>query len=133
MATISAIDSINDLLNNHVNLSNFNGNVIKGGGKPVNLSKNRVNILKLILILIKLLKTDYKKKVRMANNAIENKFAEFVPEESFAIDDTAAYIVYPQLSNRKIAGEYKWELWEANLVDGKLKNAHKIIIKDFKL
>ncbi|MBP5999618.1 MAG: OmpA family protein [Sediminibacterium sp.] len=71
-----------------------------------------------------------KKKVRMANNAIENKFAEFVPEESFAIDDTAAYIVYPQLSNRKIAGEYKWELWEANLVDGKLKNAHKIIIKD---
>ena len=71
-----------------------------------------------------------KKKVRMANNAIENKFAEFVPEESFAIDDTAAYIVYPQLSNRKIDGEYKWELWEANLVDGKLKNAHKIIIKD---
>ena len=66
----------------------------------------------------------------MANNAIENKFAEFVPEESFAIDDTASYIVYPQLSNRKIAGEYKWELWEANLVDGKVKNAHKIIIKD---
>lgn len=71
-----------------------------------------------------------KKKVRMANNAIENKFAEFVPEESFTIDDTAKYIVYPQLSKRKINGDYKWELWEANLVEGKLKNAKKIQIKD---
>ena len=71
-----------------------------------------------------------KKKVRKANNAIENKFAEFIPEESFSIDDSASYIVYPQLSKRKIAGAYKWELWEANLVDGKLKNAQKINIKD---
>ena len=71
-----------------------------------------------------------RKKVRAANNTIENKFAEFVPEESFTIDDTAAYIVYPQLSKRKIAGDYKWELWEAYLVDGKLKNAKKIQIKD---
>uniref|UniRef100_A0A6C0CEX6 Uncharacterized protein n=1 Tax=viral metagenome TaxID=1070528 RepID=A0A6C0CEX6_9ZZZZ len=64
MATISAIDSLTDLLNNQVNLTNFNLGVMKGGGKPINLSKNRVNILKLILILIKLLKTDYKKKVK---------------------------------------------------------------------
>lgn len=71
-----------------------------------------------------------KKKIRAVNNAIENKFAEFVPEESFTIDDTASYIVYPQLSRRKINGEYKWELWEANLVDGKLKDAKKINIKD---
>jgi outer membrane protein OmpA-like peptidoglycan-associated protein len=71
-----------------------------------------------------------KKKVRMANNAIENKFAEFIPEESFSIDDTASYIIYPQLSKRKIAGTYKWELWEANLEDGKLKNARKIEIID---
>lgn len=71
-----------------------------------------------------------KKKLRAANNPIENKFAEFVPEESFTIDDTASYIVYPQLSKRKIAGDYKWELWEAYLVDGKLKNAKKIQIKD---
>ena len=44
-----------------------------------------------------------KKKLRAANNPIENKFAEFLPEESFTIDDTASYIVYPQLSKRKIA------------------------------
>lgn len=71
-----------------------------------------------------------KKKLRAANNAIENNFAEFVPEESFTIDDTAKYIVYPQLSKRKISGDYKWELWEANLQNGKLKNARKIQIKD---
>lgn len=71
-----------------------------------------------------------RRKVRAANNAIENKFAEFVPEESFTIDDTASYIVYPQLSKRKIAGDYKWELWEAYLVGGKLKDAKKIQIKD---
>ncbi len=71
-----------------------------------------------------------KRKVRAANNTIENKFAEFVPEESFTIDDTAKYIVYPQLSKRKINGDYKWELWEADLQNGKLKNARKIQIKD---
>jgi outer membrane protein OmpA-like peptidoglycan-associated protein len=71
-----------------------------------------------------------KKKLRAANNSIENNFAEFVPEESFTIDDTAKYIVYPQLSKRKISGDYKWELWEANLQNGKLKNARKIQIKD---
>lgn len=71
-----------------------------------------------------------KKKLRAANNAIENNFAEFVPEESFTIDDTAKYIVYPQLSKRKISGDYKWELWQANLQNGKLKNARKIQIKD---
>ncbi len=71
-----------------------------------------------------------KKKLRAANNAIENNFAEFVPEESFTIDDTAKYIVYPQLSKRKISGDYKWELWEANLQNGKLKNSRKIQIKD---
>ena len=68
MTTISAIDSLTDLLNNQVNLRSFNLGVVKGGGKPVNSSKNNVNILKLILILIKLLKTDYKKKVKRGGN-----------------------------------------------------------------
>jgi outer membrane protein OmpA-like peptidoglycan-associated protein len=71
-----------------------------------------------------------KKKLRASNNTIENKFAEFIPEESFTIDDSAKSIVYPQRSKRKINGNYKWELWEASLVDGKLKNAQKIKIQD---
>lgn len=71
-----------------------------------------------------------KKKIRATNNIIENQFAEFIPEESFSIDDSAKYIVYPQRSKRKINGKYKWELWEANLFAGKLKNARKINIKD---
>jgi outer membrane protein OmpA-like peptidoglycan-associated protein len=71
-----------------------------------------------------------KKKVRAANNLIENNFAEFIPEESFTINDSANYIIYPQRSKRKINSDYKWELWEANLVDGKLKNAHIIKIID---
>jgi len=75
MAAISAIDSLTDLLNKQVNLASFNNGVMKGGGKmTINTSsKKRVNVLKLILMLIKLLKTDYKKKVRrggsMATNA----------------------------------------------------------------
>ena len=71
-----------------------------------------------------------KKKIRSTNNNIENNFAEFIPEESFTIDDSAKYIVYPQLSKRKINGNYKWQLWEATLVNGKLTNAQKINIKD---
>jgi hypothetical protein len=76
MATISAIDSLTDLLNKQVNLASFNNGVMKGGGKMIanTSSKKRVNVLKLILMLIKILKTDYKKKVRrgggsMATNA----------------------------------------------------------------
>jgi hypothetical protein len=69
MATISAIDSLTDLLNKQVDLTTFNNRVVKGGGsKTVKSANNRVNILKLILILIKLLKTDYKKKVRRGGN-----------------------------------------------------------------
>jgi hypothetical protein len=64
MATISAIDSLTDLLNKQVNLASFNNGVMKGGGKMVSSSNKRVNVLKLILMLIKLLKTDYKKRVR---------------------------------------------------------------------
>ena len=64
MATISAIDSLTDLLNKQVNLASFNNGVMKGGGKMISSSKKRVNVLKLILMLIKILKTDYKKKVR---------------------------------------------------------------------
>ena len=71
-----------------------------------------------------------KKKIRSTNNSIENQFAEFIPEESFSIDDSAKYIVYPQRSKRKINGNYKWQLWEASLVNGKLKNTQKINIKD---
>ena len=71
-----------------------------------------------------------KKKVRAANNTIENKFAEFIPEESFTIDDSAKYIVFPQLSKRKFNGNYKWELWEGYLVNGLLKNAQRIRIND---
>lgn len=71
-----------------------------------------------------------KKRLRAANNIIENKFAEFIPEERFTIDDTAKYIVYTQLSKKKINRDYKWELWEAFLLDGKLKSAKKIPIQD---
>jgi outer membrane protein OmpA-like peptidoglycan-associated protein len=71
-----------------------------------------------------------KKKIRSTNNINENLFAEFIPEESFTIDDSAKYIVYPQRSKRKINGKYNWQLWEAYLVNGKLTNAHKINIVD---
>jgi outer membrane protein OmpA-like peptidoglycan-associated protein len=71
-----------------------------------------------------------KKKIRSTNNINENLFAEFIPEESFTIDDSAKYIVYPQRSKRKINGNYNWQLWEAYLVNGKLTNAHKINIVD---
>ena len=40
------------------------------------------------------------------DNINENIFAEFIPEESFTIDDSSKYIVYPQLSKRKINGKF---------------------------
>ena len=45
------------------NVNEFNDAVTSGGGMPINIKQQRVSILKLILILIKILKVDYKKKM----------------------------------------------------------------------
>ena len=57
-----AIVKMNELFKQY-NVNEFNNSVMSGGGRPINIKQQRVSILKLILILIKILKVDYKKKM----------------------------------------------------------------------
>lgn len=71
-----------------------------------------------------------KAKAKKFMNEVEKQFADFNPDQSFAIDDSTSTIVYPKLSRRKINGVQRWELWEATLKNGKTFKAHKINILD---
>lgn len=63
-------------------------------------------------------------------NAVEQKFADFNPDQSFAIDDSSNVVIYPKLSKKKINGINRWELWEATLQNGRTINDHKLKILD---
>jgi hypothetical protein len=63
-------------------------------------------------------------------SAVEQKFVDFNPDQSFAIDDSSNVVIYPKLSKKKINGIKRWELWEAKLQNGRTINDHKLKILD---
>lgn len=75
--------------------------------------------------------THYKKtKEKSSLNVVEKEFSDFNPENSFAISEYSNEVIYPKLSSRKIKGAYRWELWQALLLNGKLKNEKKLNFED---
>ena len=74
--------------------------------------------------------TTYSRKRELAKlNEVEKAFANFNPSQSFTLDSSNT-IVYAKLGNKKREGAYKWELWQANLENGKLKQDKRIVILD---
>lgn len=74
--------------------------------------------------------TRYSRKRDMATlNEVEKTFANFNPTQSFTLDSSNT-IVYAKLGNKKRDGAYKWELWQATLENGKLKQDKRIAILD---
>lgn len=71
-----------------------------------------------------------RKKSKNVLNPIEQKFADFNPDQSFAIDDSNNVVVYPKLSKAKINGINRWELWQATLKNGRTIQDRKISILD---
>jgi outer membrane protein OmpA-like peptidoglycan-associated protein/PHD/YefM family antitoxin component YafN of YafNO toxin-antitoxin module len=69
-------------------------------------------------------------KAKKSMNAVEQQFADFNPDQAFAIDDTNNIVIYPKLSNKKVNGLNRWELWEATLQNGRTIKDHKIKIID---
>ncbi len=63
-------------------------------------------------------------------NPIEQKFADFNPDQSFTIDDSTNVVVYPKLSKVKISGLNRWELWQATFKNGRTIQDRKISILD---
>ena len=71
-----------------------------------------------------------RKKSRNLMNSVEQNFADFNPDQSFAIDDSTNIVVYPKLSKAKVNGINRWELWQATLKNGRTIQDKKISILD---
>ena len=71
-----------------------------------------------------------RKREKASLNEIEKEFANFNPEKPFAVNELNNEIIYSKLSTRKINGTHRWELWEAELYNGKLKHEKRIDIEN---
>jgi outer membrane protein OmpA-like peptidoglycan-associated protein len=75
--------------------------------------------------------THYSKaKAKKLMNSVEQKFSDFNPDQSFAVDDSTNIVVFPKLSKAKINGVNRWELWQATLQNGRAIQERKIKILD---
>jgi len=91
-----AILKMNELFKQY-NVNDFNNSVISGGGRPINIKQQRVSILKLILILIKILKVDYKKKMAIkkgGGNYIDDLYNDGSDRSLFDLGFNRGFTVY---------------------------------------
>ena len=73
----------------------------------------------------------YARKKDLKNlNDIEKEFANFNPEAPFTVNEFKNEIIYSKLSTHKIKGAFRWELWQAELKNGKVKNEKRLVVED---
>ena len=65
-----------------------------------------------------------KKKSKL--NIFEANFSDFTTDQAFAYNDSIKTIVYALESTKKYAGKTKWELWQAKILNGAMRNKKKI-------
>ena len=70
------------------------------------------------------------KKIKENLNEVEQAFINFSTEQVFAYDDSNHLLVYAEKSTKKINGVKHWELWQANLINGRLRNKQRIDFND---
>jgi len=72
-----------------------------------------------------LFRLDRNKLLSVADD-VEAKFIDFIPEHSFTFNQDISKVIYTKSSFFKYKGVFHWQLWEADLIRGKLKNNRKI-------
>ena len=70
------------------------------------------------------------KNIKSSSNKIESDFAGFTTNQAFAYNDSIHLLVYAKMSSKKINNKKHWELWQANLINGKLKHNKLINFED---
>ena len=65
-------------------------------------------------------------------NKIEQSFLIFSTDQAFDYDDSAQLIVYAKKRKMIFGGVPYWRLWQANVIDGRMRNKQRIRIKDKK-
>lgn len=69
-------------------------------------------------------------KQRQIFNEIELSFLNFSTEQVFSYDERTKLIIYAKKGSNKFGGEKHWELWQANLINGSLRNKARINFED---
>lgn len=59
-------------------------------------------------------------------NDVETNFAEFTTDQAFSYNEKLKIVIYAQQTGKRVAGNRKWELWQMNILNGKI--SHKIRI-----
>ncbi len=72
------------------------------------------------------------KKLRLKNNDVEKQFLPFSSEQAFAYNDNCKLIIFAKKRKALFSKVGYWELWQANLLDGKLKNKKRLKFDDKK-
>jgi hypothetical protein len=72
-----------------------------------------------------LFRLDRNKLLSVADD-VEAKFIDFIPYHSFTFNQDLSKVIYTKSSFFKYKGVFHWQLWEADLIRGKLKNNRKI-------
>jgi len=65
--------------------------------------------------------------IKKNTNIIEAVFANFNTYQAFTYNDSLQLIIYALESDKKYNGKNKWELWQAKMVNGKIRNKKKLI------
>jgi len=65
--------------------------------------------------------------IKKNTNSIEAVFANFNTYQAFTYNDSLQLIIYALESEKKYNGKNKWELWQAKMVNGKIRNKKKLI------
>lgn len=66
------------------------------------------------------------KKLKLKSNGVEALFSEFSTDQAFAYDEKSNLLIYAKKSNKKVKNIKHWELWQANIINGKLKNKKRL-------
>ena len=70
------------------------------------------------------------KKIKRTLNSVEISFINFSTDQAFAYNDSSKLLIYAKKSNSSKDGIPHWSLWQAYLLNGKLKHKKRILFED---
>ncbi len=70
------------------------------------------------------------KKIKRTLNSVEISFINFSTDQAFTYNDSSKLLIYVKKSNSSKAGIKHWTLWQAYLLNGKLKQKKRILFED---
>jgi outer membrane protein OmpA-like peptidoglycan-associated protein len=70
------------------------------------------------------------KRLKKSWNEIDYNFRNFSTDQAFYFNDSVNLLIYAKKGNKRVNGIRHWELWQANLLNGRLRHKRKLIFDD---